>query len=121
MRRAIHQLQERWRADDREVLDAGIGINTGEVVVGNIGAKHKRMDYTIIGDHVNLCARRKRLTRQYNAGILITEFTLSHLPSDFLTEISEEVKIEEIGVVMVKGRKFPVKIYNVTVNYQERH
>jgi len=60
-------------------LDNGIGINTGDVLVGNIGSADKKMDYTIIGDHVNLGARVETLTRKYDSRVLITEFTFEKI------------------------------------------
>jgi len=118
MRRGLRRLQEKRRTEHGDFFDAGIGINTGEVVVGNIGVKDKKMDYTIIGDHVNLGARLEKLTRDYHAEMVISEFTLTNLSADFLAEILKEVDIEEIGTVAVKGKRISVKIYRVTVKQE---
>jgi adenylate cyclase len=75
MRKRLGELQKTWRSEGREIFEIGIGINSGEMVVGNMGAEGKKMDYTVIGDNVNLGARVESLTRQYNASILITEST----------------------------------------------
>ncbi len=69
----LRQLQQKWPSEGKPALDCGIGINTGEVIVGNIGAEGKKMDYTIIGDHVNLGSRIESLTRKYNVHILMTD------------------------------------------------
>ncbi len=53
----LQKLQKKWESEGKTGLDIGIGINTGEVIVGNIGAEGKKMDYTVIGDHVNLGSR----------------------------------------------------------------
>ena len=79
MLKKLKELQEKWRAEGKPVLDVGTGINTGEVLVGNIGAEGRKMDYTVIGDHVNLASRIEALTRKYNVHILITEFTMNKI------------------------------------------
>lgn len=67
----LSELQKKWKREGKEVLDCGIGINTGEVIIGNIGATGKKMDYTVMGDHVNLAARIEKLTREYNAKMIV--------------------------------------------------
>ncbi|HEB74900.1 MAG TPA: adenylate/guanylate cyclase domain-containing protein [Nitrospirae bacterium] len=107
----LEGLQREWRAAGKPVLDAGIGINTGEVVVGNIGAEGKKMDYTVIGDHVNLGARIEALTRKYDTHILITEFTLKRLGG--LLGHRTRISIRGLERVSVKGKEQPVEIYEV--------
>ena len=65
MKQRLAQLRESWIKQGRTPLDAGFGINTGEALVGNIGAEGKKMDYTVIGDNVNLGSRVEGLTRKY--------------------------------------------------------
>ncbi len=111
----LEELQLKWKSEGKSVLDAGIGINTGEVVVGNIGAEGKKMDYTVIGDHVNVGARIETLTRKYNTHILITEFTLNRI-GDLLTTDSlyrTHTSIKGLERVIVKGKERPVEIYEV--------
>ncbi len=115
MVRRLEELQRKWKSEGKPVLDAGIGINTGEVVVGNIGAEGKKMDYTVIGDHVNVGARIETLTRKYNTHILITEFTLNRI-GDLLTTDSlyrTHTSIKGLERVTVKGKERPVEIYEV--------
>jgi len=144
MQKRLGELQEKWRADGKETLDAGIGMNSGEMVVGNMGAEGKKMDYTVIGDNVNLAARVESLTRQYNARILITESTY-HGAKD-LIEVREifanekrsratgikhkerrrkRMKIghalfKDLDAVKVKGKVKPVRIFEVVGIEEER-
>ncbi|MEC4686474.1 MAG: adenylate/guanylate cyclase domain-containing protein [Nitrospirota bacterium] len=115
MVRRLEELQRKWKSEGKQVLDAGIGINTGEVVVGNIGAEGKKMDYTVIGDHVNVGARIETLTRKYNTHILITQFTLNRI-GELLTTDSlyrTHTSIKGLEKVIVKGKERPVEIYEV--------
>lgn len=122
----LAELQEKWKAEGKEPLDIGIGVNSGEVLIGNIGAEGKKMDYTIIGDHVNLGARVEALTRVYNDHILITEFTydrIKHLlatgdqhkgPGDLKRDLIAHARFKKIEPVKVKGKERSVMIYEIT-------
>jgi len=115
MVKRLEELQRKWRSEGKPVLDAGIGINTGEVVVGNIGAEGKKMDYTVIGDHVNVGARIESLTRKYKTHILITEFTLNRIGNLLTTDslYRTHTSIKGLESVVVKGKERPVEIYEV--------
>ena len=88
-------------------------MNTGEVIVGNIGAEGKKMDYTVIGDNVNLGARVEGLTRKYNADIIITESTLNKIRVLIAEGKFGHVKVEGLDLVAVKGKIEPVRIYGI--------
>ena len=113
MTNRLKDLQKKWQAEGKAMLDCGIGINTGEVIVGNIGAEGKKMDYTVIGDHVNLGSRVESLTRKYNTHILITEFTLSKIKDLLADETIWKTEVTGLEKVIVKGKERPVGIYRV--------
>ena len=112
MIKRLRELQGRWRGEGKEAFDIGIGIDTGEVIVGNMGAEGKKMDYTVIGDHVNLASRAEGLTREFDAHIIITEFTYRRLEPVFNTLIGH-VTVKELASVRLKGKEQPITIYSV--------
>jgi adenylate cyclase len=120
MRKRLGELQDKWKAEGKIPFDHGIGINTGQAVVGNIGAEGKKMDYTMIGDHVNLAARIEGLTRTFGCPIVITEFTAQRLKGlmdqaetgDNRGRISH-VTLRKLGAVKVKGKDLPVTVYGL--------
>lgn len=113
---AISMIRElnRWNdlrlAAGKVALDMGIGLNTDNVVSGNIGSP-KRMDFTMIGDGVNLAARLESACKLYSARILISEFTVARLNGIY--------RIRDIDDVIVKGKTQPVRIYEV-LDYHDK-
>ncbi|MCW8916356.1 MAG: GAF domain-containing protein [Magnetovibrio sp.] len=85
-------------------IDHGMGLNTDSIVSGNIGSP-KRMDYTMIGDGVNLAARLESACKQYHAHILISEYTQKKLKGTY--------RMRDIDDVIVKGKTEPVRVYEV--------
>ncbi len=94
----------RWEARLGAPIRCGVGINSGEAVVGSLGSK-LRNEYTAIGDPVNLAARLESVTKDYRVPIIISEYTYELVQGRFPTR--------ELDTVTVKGKSQPVKIYGV--------
>ena len=104
MMRELNVWNQSRAAEGKPAVDIGIGLNTDVVVSGNIGSR-KRMDYTIIGDGVNLASRLESACKPYGTHILISEFTHQRLRATYTTR--------EIDLVVVKGKSQPVAVYEV--------
>lgn len=113
MLQRLEELQAKWQQEGKESLDIGIGLNTGEVVVGNIGAESKKMDYTVIGNHVNLCARIESLTRRYNNRLMVSEQLLAKIRTVIDTNGFGHMVVKEVDKVTVKGISQPVSVYSI--------
>lgn len=109
----LEQLHVKWEYEGKPKLSCGIGINTGEVVVGNIGAEGQKMDYTVIGDHVNLCSRIESLTRKFDADILTTEATVDKIRSAVASGSLSGISLAGLRRVIVKGKEEPVTVFTV--------
>lgn len=117
MQQRLTVLHGVWAAKGREPLFSAIGINTGEAIVGNIGSEGRKMDYTVIGDNVNLGARVEGLNRRYDTSILLTEYTVDRLRSSIEGGSLKGVSITGIERVIVKGKETPVGIFSVAPLY----
>ena len=104
MMKELNNYNIRRASQGNEPINHGIGINTDDVVSGNIGAP-KRMDYTVIGDGVNLAARLESACKQYGAGILISVHTYRAIRGTY--------RMRQVDRVIVKGKSRPVNVYEV--------
>lgn len=100
----LDRLNVRWAEEGKPVVNIGIGINSGEMIAGNIGSS-AIMSYTVIGDAVNLGSRLESLNKEYGTRILISEATKNQLTIPVETRL--------IGKAHVKGRAEPVVVYEV--------
>ncbi|MBL8770678.1 MAG: GAF domain-containing protein [Phenylobacterium sp.] len=98
----LAELNRRRAAAGQEALAIGIGFSSGPTVVGNIGSS-RRLDYTVIGDTVNLASRLEGTTKQYGAGILLSEFTVR--------DLQKPATLRELDLIRVKGKDRPVAVY----------
>ena len=113
MQQKAGELKERWKAEGRLEIRMRIGINTGEVVVGNMGSEN-RVDYTVLGSNVNLAQRLE--SNAPIEGILISESVYGELKSQEENDPSklEGIVISSCGNIKVKGLSEEIKVYQVT-------
>jgi adenylate cyclase len=104
MIKTLQDMNVEWAAQGKPQLDIGIGINTGEMIAGNVGSE-TIMSYTVIGDAVNLGARLESLNKDYGTRIIISDATRRELKGRY--------DIYPLGDVIVKGKSQPVAIYEV--------
>lgn len=104
MQSCLRQFNEQRRLSGLETIHIGVGICTGEVIAGNIGSK-QRMDFTVIGDEVNISERLEKLNKRYKTEILISESTCKEIKGHFCTRL--------IDKVLIKGKLKPVEVFEV--------
>jgi adenylate cyclase len=111
MQKRLELLRPKWVKEGKPALAVRMGINTGVMIVGNMGGRD-RFDYTVIGDSVNLASRLEGANKQYKSSIMISDFTYTH--------VREKVIVRELDLIVVKGKTAPVKVYELlgTVNME---
>ena len=110
MLRALADFNTQRVSEGKDPVRMGVGVNTDDILSGNIGSM-KRMDYTVIGDGVNLASRLEGANKMYRTQLLISEFTRADLKHDYI--------VREIDKIRVKGKNEPVAVYEVLDYYDE--
>lgn len=104
LRNRVKDIKQRWICEGKPKIDIGIGINTGEAFIGNVGTEN-RFEYTVIGDAVNIASRIEDYNKIYKTHILISENTYN--------KISQIVDVIKIREVTIKGKAQKINIYEV--------
>lgn len=104
MIKRLNELNEKWIKEGKKTLKIGIGINSGEVIAGNMGSL-KRMEYTVIGDNVNLASRLESMNKELGTEILISENTYK--------EVKDIVKVRKFENVKIRGKEESITVYEV--------
>ncbi|HNV71078.1 MAG TPA: adenylate/guanylate cyclase domain-containing protein, partial [Candidatus Ozemobacteraceae bacterium] len=105
--KALERLRAKWKSEGKPEIRVRIGINSGNVVVGNMGSE-MRFDYTVIGDNVNLAARLESANKLFHSDILISSQTAELVEGAILTRF--------LGMLRVVGRRQPVQVYEVLMS-----
>ncbi len=111
MQKKLVKLREKWNKEGRPELRVRIGINTGEVIVGNMGSRDV-FDYTVMGDHVNLGSRLEGANKFYGTNIMISEFTHDYIKDDFYSR--------ELDLIKVKGKDQPIKVFQLITSKKDK-
>jgi len=101
---SLERLNAKWTAEGRRAISIGIGLNTGLLNVGTMGSA-KRLSWTVMGDNVNLASRLEGINKEYHTQIVISEATYHQVKNRFVCR--------ELDKIRVKGKKLPVKIYEL--------
>ncbi len=104
MQEAIIEMNRRWKKLGSPELGVRAGLNTGDMIVGNMGGE-RRFDYTVIGDNVNLASRLEGANKQYGSRIMISESTYQFVSSDVI--------VRELDSLVVKGKTKPVRVFEL--------
>jgi adenylate cyclase len=104
MIRRLEELNKQWQAAGRKPIAVGIGLNTGDVIFGNVGSG-KKIEFTVIGDAVNLASRLEGLNKEFGTSIIISEQTRARL--------GDAAVVRALGGVKVKGKTVETAVYEL--------
>ncbi|HEV2350097.1 MAG TPA: adenylate/guanylate cyclase domain-containing protein [Terriglobia bacterium] len=104
MIKGLEKLNKKWQSEGRPTLQIGVGVNTGEMLFGNIGSE-QRMDFTVIGDSVNLGSRLESATKELHASIVISDSTFQ-----LIRDLAE---VRPLGEISVKGKAQKIVVYEL--------
>jgi len=104
MQKRLAALRPKWKKEGKPAMEVRCGVNTGIMIVGNMGGKD-RFDYTVIGDSVNLASRLEGANKQYGSKIMISDMTFQH--------VKGKVVVRELDLIQVKGKNEPVKVWEL--------
>lgn len=104
MQRRLAALRPKWKKEGKPAMEVRCGVNTGIMIVGNMGGKD-RFDYTVIGDSVNLASRLEGANKQYGSKVMISDMTYKH--------VKGKVVVRELDLIQVKGKNEPVKVWEL--------
>ncbi|MCB0833329.1 MAG: adenylate/guanylate cyclase domain-containing protein [Bacteroidetes bacterium] len=104
MQEKLVEMRVKWKKEGRPEMRARAGINSGQVVLGNMGSESV-FDYTVMGDNVNLASRLEGANKEYGTYIMISEWTQEIVKDDIITR--------ELDLIRVKGKNKPVKVFEV--------
>jgi adenylate cyclase len=106
----LKMLNAKWKSEGKQELNIGIGLNTGPMVVGNMGSL-KRFNYTVMGDAVNLGARLEGQNKEYGTRVIISEATYLQVKDQFICR--------ELDLIRVKGKNKPVAIFELMATVED--
>ncbi|HEY4613252.1 MAG TPA: CHASE2 domain-containing protein [Bacteroidota bacterium] len=104
MQTRLATMRPEWKKRGKPEISVRCGVNTGWMIVGNMGGKD-RFDYTMIGDSVNLASRLEGANKQYDSKIMISEFTHKY--------VADKVTVRELDLIQVKGKNEPIKVFEL--------
>lgn len=104
MQKKLEELKKGWADENHPDIFVRMGINTGPMVVGNIGGKN-RFDYTVMGDNVNLASRLEGANKQYGTSLMISEQTYVYVKNDVI--------VRDLDLIIVKGKTKPINVYEL--------
>lgn len=102
MQKALQELNDEWRRQGKETLNMGIGVHTGDAIVGNIGSE-RRLEYTAIGDTVNVAARLEAETKRRKLSILVSHVTYE--------KVKDQFQFESLGQIELSGREKKIEVF----------